>query len=89
MDRLMTKIKMPISQIKSFATITNKLEANVKDWEVLLKAKMNVNIEFFLKKLNGNLKASRNCVIITNVKFKVKITELLKFFIVVIPIMVC
>ncbi len=50
---------------------------------------MNVNIEFFLKKLNGNLKASRNCVIITNVKFKVKIKELLKFFIVVIPIMVC
>ncbi len=41
----MTKIKMLISQFKSFATITNKLEANVKDREVLLKPKMNVNIE--------------------------------------------
>ncbi len=34
---------MPISQIKSIATITNKLEG--KDLEVLLKPKMNVNKE--------------------------------------------
>jgi hypothetical protein len=66
MDRTMTKTKMLISQWKILSTITSKLEANMKDWKVLLKTKVDVRI----KKKNdfkfNNFKVARKCVIITN-----------------------
>jgi len=44
-ERPMTKLEMLQSQSRSLVTITNKLTASVEEWEVLLMAKVDVNIE--------------------------------------------
>jgi hypothetical protein len=67
MDRPMTKTKMLISQWNSLNTITSKLEANMKDWKVLLKAKANVSIENKNAFKLSNFKVTRKCEMITNV----------------------
>jgi hypothetical protein len=66
MDRPMTKTKMLISQWKSLNTITSKLKANMKYWEVLLKAKVDVSIEKKNAFKLSNFKVARKCEMITN-----------------------
>jgi hypothetical protein len=66
MDRPMTKTKMLISQWKSLNTIISKLEANMKYWEVLLKAKVDVSIEKKNAFKLNNFKVARKCEMITN-----------------------
>jgi hypothetical protein len=57
------------SQSKSLATIANKLEASVKEWEALLKVKVNVAFKNNAHKTT-NLKVSKECEVITNDDFK-------------------
>ncbi len=45
MDTPMMKTKMLMSESKNLPIITSILEVNVEDWEVLLKTKVDVNIE--------------------------------------------
>ncbi len=68
-ERSVTKSKMLQSQSKSLATIANKLEASVKEWEALLKVKVNVAFKNNAHKTT-NLKVSKECEVITNDDFK-------------------
>jgi hypothetical protein len=73
-------------QSKNFATITNKLEANVKG-EVLSRPKIDVSIGKNAFKTT-NLRAIRDYEVITNAKFKIRVKDLLNFqSIVTIPTM--
>jgi hypothetical protein len=57
----MTKTK--ILQSKSLATITSKQESFVKDWEALLRAKVDVSIKKKAFKID-NLKIVKECEVI-------------------------
>ncbi len=61
LNRPMTKTK--ILQSKSLATITSKQESFVKDWEALLRAKVDVSIKKKAFKID-NLKIVKECEVI-------------------------
>jgi hypothetical protein len=52
------------------------MEVGVNNQKALIKAKVNVNIKNNSIKI-GNLKVTRKCGVISNVKFKRKVKELL------------
>jgi hypothetical protein len=77
-ERPMTKLEMLQSQSRSLVAITNKLTVSVEEWEALLMAKVDVNIE---KKCiqNSQFKGNYGCEVIMDVKFKAKVKDLLDF----------
>jgi len=56
--------------------ISNKMEVGVNNQKALFKVKVNVNVKNNSNKI-GNLKVTRKCGLISNVKFKRKVKELL------------
>jgi len=79
LDMPMIKIKMSLSQSKTLTTIANKLEANVEYWKVPLKSKVDANMEEKNTFKIGNLKATRECGMITNEKFNIRVKKFLDY----------
>ncbi len=73
----LSSLEMLQLQSKTFATITNKLEANVKG-EVISRPKVDVSIGKNVFKI-ANLRAIRDYEVITNTKFKIRVKDLLDF----------